>query len=149
FLIFYNILFFNAIGNPVVINVIPTDERYIGSHLTQELAIEYLEKLDRIVEKEKCYLEPELTLDGLSQISGISGRYLSQILNQYKKKSFYDYINGLRTQYACELLTKEGRKSILEILYESGFNSKTSFNTSFKKHTGLTPSQYKTKSNIK
>jgi len=149
FLIFYNILFFNAIGNPVVINEIPKEERYIGSHLTHELAIEYLEKLDRIVEKEKYFLEPELTLDGLSQISGISGRYLSQILNQYKQKSFYDYINGLRTQYACELLSKQSKKTILEILYESGFNSKTSFNTSFKKHIGLTPSQYKIKSNIK
>ncbi|MBP1665061.1 MAG: helix-turn-helix transcriptional regulator [Bacteroidetes bacterium] len=149
FLIFYNILFFNAIENPVLINELPKNEKYIGSHLTPELALEYLEKLHRIVEKEKLFLEPELTLDCLSQISGISGRYLSQIINQYKQKSFYDYINGLRIQYSCEILTKESRKTILEILYESGFNSKTSFNTSFKKHTGLTPSQYKIKNNIK
>jgi len=145
FLIFYNILFFNAIGNPVIIHEIPKEEKYLGSQLTNVTAKQYLEKLNQVVESERCYLEPELTLGGLSKISGISSRYLSQIINQHKNKSFYDYINGLRTDYACKLLVTDSKKTILEILFESGFNSKTSFNTAFKKHTGLTPSQYKTK----
>jgi AraC-like DNA-binding protein len=143
FLIFFNILFFNAIGNPVVINEIPKEEKYLGSNLTEENARSYMQKLDDIVEKGKYYLELELTLNNLAEVSGIPSRYLSQIINQYKQMSFYDYINGLRIEHACKLLTEDSKKTILEILYESGFNSKTSFNTSFKKHTGLTPSQFK------
>lgn len=149
FLLFYNILFFNAIGNPVVIHEMPKEERYQGSQLTDDLAEEYIGKLDQIVESGKCFLEPELTLNGLSEITGIPSRYLSQIINQHKQKSFYDYINGLRTEYACKLLLVDSKKTILEVLYESGFNSKTSFNTSFKKHTGQTPSQYKLKNQKK
>lgn len=143
FLIFFNILFFNAIGNPVVVNEIPKDEKYSGSNLTEDQAKSYLQKLDEVVEKGKYYLELELTLNNLAEVSGIPSRYLSQIINQYKQMSFYDYINGLRIEHACNLLATDSHKTILEILYESGFNSKTSFNTSFKKHTGLTPSQFK------
>lgn len=147
FLIFYNILFFNAIGNTVVVHDIPKEEKYTGSPLTDDLAKQYLEKLDRIVAFEKCFLEPELTLGELSDKLGIHSRYLSQIINQYKQKTFYDFINGLRTEYACSLLSSNSKKTILEILFESGFNSKTSFNTAFKKYTGVTPSQYKARKN--
>jgi len=145
FLVFYNILFFNAVGNPVIIHEIPKGERYQNSNLTDEQANKFLKKLDKVVESGKCYLEPELTLNSLSEMSEIPSRYLSQIINQYKQKSFYDYINGLRVEYACKELQADSNKTILEILYESGFNSKTSFNTSFKKHTRLTPSQFKEK----
>lgn len=148
FLLFYNILFFNAVENPVVIHDLPFEEKYQGSRLTDDLAKKYLEKLNNTVESEKCYLEPELTLGSLSESSGIPARYLSQIINQYKRKSFYDYINGLRAEYACKLLLSDNRKTVLEILYESGFNSKTSFNTFFKKHTGISPTQFKTKNKI-
>lgn len=147
FFIFYNILFFNAIENPVLIHDIPKEEKYTGSSLTDDLAKQYIEKLDKIIYTEKCYLEPELTLGELSAKLGIHSKYLSQIINQYKKKSFYDFINGLRTEHACSLLLSDSKKSILEILFESGFNSKTSFNTTFKKHTGLTPSQFKARKN--
>ncbi len=143
FLIFFNILFVNAVENPVLVHELPSEERYKGSNLSDNLAQEYLKQLDHSVEKEKCYLEPELSLGNLSEISGIPSRYLSQIINQYKGKTFYDYINGLRVKHACNLLITDEKKTVLEILYESGFNSKTSFNTSFKKHTGLSPSEYK------
>jgi len=143
FLIFFNVLFLNAIENPVLVHEIPKEERYKGSSLTENMAQDYLKKLDVLIDEKHCYLEPELTLRDLSSMSGIPCRYLSQIINQYKNKSFFDYINGLRVSYACNLLTNDNKKTVLEILYESGFNSKTSFNTSFKKHTGLSPSEYK------
>ncbi|NTV19075.1 MAG: AraC family transcriptional regulator [Bacteroidales bacterium] len=58
-------------------------------------------------------------------------------------------MNGLRAQHVCELLTKKSRKTIMKIRYKSDFKSKTSFITSFKKHKGLTSSQYRIKNNIK
>ncbi|BDX37583.1 hypothetical protein CYCD_09380 [Tenuifilaceae bacterium CYCD] len=133
----------NAIENPVLVHEIPKEERYKGSSLTENMAQEFLKKIDVLIDEKKCYLEPELTLGDLSNMSGVPSRYLSQIINQYKNKSFFDYINGLRVNYACNLLINDNKKTVLEILYESGFNSKTSFNTSFKKHTGLNPSEYK------
>lgn len=143
FLIFFNVLFLNAIENPVLVHELPKEERYKGSSLTEKMAQEFLKKLEVLIDEKHCYLEPELTLGDLSNMSGIPSRYLSQIINQYKNKSFFDYINGLRVNYACNLLINDNKKTVLEILYESGFNSKTSFNTSFKKHTGLNPSEYK------
>lgn len=143
FLIFYNILFFNAIENPVVIYEIPSEEKYSGSQLTHDQAQQYLQQLDNGMMTHKYFLEPELSLGELSEKIKIPSRYLSQIINQHKQKTFFDYINSLRTEYACTLLTSNTKKTILEILYESGFNSKTSFNTAFKKNVGLTPSQYK------
>lgn len=147
FLIFFNILFFNAISNPVQIYKLPQESKYQGSQLSDDAATEYLDKLDMIMGKEKYYLEPELSLGKLSDRLDISSRYLSQIINQHKKQSFYDYINGLRTEHACQLLVNANGKTIQEIFFESGFNSKTAFNTAFKKHLGVTPSQYKAKVN--
>lgn len=147
FLLFFNILFFNAIANPVQIHKLPQDAKYQGSLLGEDAAIGYLSKLEMMMSKEKYYLEPDLSLGKLSDKLEIPSRYLSQIINQYKKQSFYDYINGLRTDHACQLLLNPNGKTIQEIFFESGFNSKTSFNTAFKKHLGLTPSQYKAKVN--
>lgn len=143
FLVFYNILFFNTISNPIVIHSIPEEERYSGSQLTPEQAQQYLRKLDSDMKIRKLFLEPELSLSELAETTAIPFRYLSQIINQHKGRNFYDYINGLRVEYACNLLRNDSDKTILEILYASGFNSKTSFNTAFKKHTGKTPTQFK------
>jgi Response regulator containing CheY-like receiver domain and AraC-type DNA-binding domain len=147
FLLFFNILFFNAIANPVQIQTLPQDTKYQGSLLGEDVAIGYLNKLEMMMDKDKYYLEPELSLGKLSDKLEIPSRYLSQIINQHKNQSFYDYINRLRTDHACQLLLNANGKTIQEIFFESGFNSKTSFNTAFKKHQGLTPSQYKAKVN--
>lgn len=145
FLLFFNILFFNAIANPVQIHKLPQDTKYQGSLLGDDAAALYLNKLELLMDTEKYYLEPELSLGKLSDKLEIPSRYLSQIINQHKKQSFYDYINGLRTDHACRLLLNANSKTIQEIFFESGFNSKTSFNTAFKKHLGVTPSQFKAK----
>jgi AraC-like DNA-binding protein len=63
------------------------------------------------------------------------------------QQNFFDFINRYRIEEAQRLLTDPPDKKItvLEVLYECGFNSKSSFNTLFKKHTGLTPSEFKKK----
>ncbi|MBN1988266.1 MAG: AraC family transcriptional regulator [Bacteroidales bacterium] len=145
FLIFFNILFYSAIANPVVIHAAPDNTRYQGSALSAAQAKEYAQTLSELMEKNQYFLEPELSLGKLSVETGISGKYLSQIINQQLQKSFYDYVNGLRIQHACLLLSTQESKTIQEIMYQSGFNSKTAFNTAFKKHKGITPSLFKNK----
>ncbi len=60
------------------------------------------------------------------------------------QSNFYDYISKYRIEEAKSILSDQSsNKTVLEILYEVGFNSKSSFNTAFKKYTGVTPSKFK------
>ncbi|MBN1397426.1 MAG: AraC family transcriptional regulator, partial [Bacteroidetes bacterium] len=72
-------------------------------------------------------------------------RALSEIINNSLNQNFYDFINSYRIKESKLMLEdKENkRKTVLEILYAVGYNSKSSFNVAFKKHTGMTPSQFK------
>ena len=97
-----------------------------------------------IIAAKEPYLDPLLTLDKLSELSGIPTYRLTKLLKHKMNSSFYEFINTHRVEKVKELL-KEGRAeqlSILGVAEESGFNSKASFNRIFKKATGLTPSAY-------
>ena len=96
------------------------------------------------MKSEKPYLEPDLNIYKLSEQIGTSRHYLSQVINEKAGKSFFDFINGFRVEEAQSKLTDPAmaNKSILGIAFDSGFNSKATFNTTFKKHSGMTPSAY-------
>ena len=100
------------------------------------------------VKEKKPYLNPELTLDQLASQVSLKPRVLSQVINEELGQNFYDFINRNRIEEASMLLNnpKDRKITVLEVLYEVGFNSKSSFNTLFKKYTGLTPSEFKKKS---
>ena len=72
-------------------------------------------------------------------------RYLSQIINDSLQKNFFDFINFYRIEESKNYLSdsKYKKLNILEVLYEVGFNSKSTFNKVFKEHTGLTPTEYR------
>ena len=117
-------------------------DKYHKSKLNEIEAERIQEQLIHAMQVTKLHEKPGLTLRDLADEMGISQNKISQVLNTHLKKGFYDFINGWRIKEACEIL-KHQSKSIIEVAYEVGFNSKSTFNTSFKKHTGLTPSQYK------
>lgn len=102
-----------------------------------------LNRLIDHVETQQPFLSPDLTLAVLSDQVAMTPREVSELLNQSLGLHFFDFINGHRIRYAQNLLLARPKKSILEILLESGFNSKSSFNTAFKKHVGLTPSAFR------
>jgi AraC-like DNA-binding protein len=99
------------------------------------------------MQKNKPWLEPELTLEQLASQLSLKPRLLSQVINEVLQKNFYDFINHYRIEEAERLLTnpKDKKITILEVLYKVGFNSKSSFNSLFKKYTGLTPSEFRKK----
>ncbi|HXB31454.1 MAG TPA: helix-turn-helix domain-containing protein [Puia sp.] len=99
------------------------------------------------VKEKKPYLNPELTLDQLASQVSLRPRVLSQVINEELGQNFYDFINRNRIEEASMLLNnpKDRKITVLEVLYKVGFNSKSSFNTLFKKYTGLTPSEFKKK----
>lgn len=101
--------------------------------------------LKKYMVKEEPFLNPSISIQGISDEIDIPVRNLSLLINNNIGLHFFDFINSYRIESAKEIL-KDATKSkvtILEILYAVGFNSKSSFNTAFKKHTGLTPTSYR------
>jgi AraC-like DNA-binding protein len=117
--------------------------KYRRSALRDDSARYYLDKLNRLMATEKYYLEGDLSLKSLADRVNISPHHLSQILNDKLRRSFYDYINEQRVEYAKRCLLGEPRRPITDIAFESGYNSKNSFYNSFKRYTGMTPSDYR------
>ena len=100
-----------------------------------------MESLTRLMEQEKLYLDPELTLNGVSRHLGIPRNRISWVINQHFRKNFNDYINGYRVNHAAALM-EAGKTNILEAAFESGFNSKSVFYAAFRKATGTYPKKY-------
>lgn len=98
---------------------------------------------------QKPYLDPDFGLPDLSRILSIPIRDLSQVINERAGRNFYDFVNAYRIEESKKLLKSYQRKDkyISEIFYASGFNSKSTFNTVFKKFTGFTPSEFQASQN--
>lgn len=92
---------------------------------------------------EKPYFDAELTLQKLASHLEIPEKQVSFLINHKLGKHFFDYINEFRIQEAQVLLTDNMDLTVLEILYQVGFNSKSSFYTAFKKLTNQTPTAYR------
>ena len=115
------------------------------SELSKAQVRRYLEKLQNVMMEEKPYLEPMLTIHGLSERTSIPVRHLSWVINKSLNQNFFDFISNYRIEETKRLLLEpESQKySILGIALEVGFRSKSSFNLLFKKKTGLTPTEFR------
>ncbi|MFD2823223.1 helix-turn-helix domain-containing protein [Lacinutrix iliipiscaria] len=104
-----------------------------------------IERLKLYLVDEKRFLDSSLTLEKTAQALELSQGHLSKIINTELQISFSDYINSLRVEEAKSYLedSEFSNYTLVAIGLEAGFNSKSAFNASFKKHTGKTPSEYK------
>ncbi len=137
-----------GLTQPIIITNENNDEKikkYEKSSLTLEKADSYLEKLLRIMESEKPFLNSNLTLQKLAETISMQPHHLSQIINERMHQNFFDFVNNYRIEEAKKLLTEPRSEllTILAIAEEVGFNSKSSFNVAFKKCTSMTPSQFR------
>ncbi|MFD1605987.1 helix-turn-helix domain-containing protein [Flavobacterium artemisiae] len=116
----------------------------IKSHKDESVMTQISELKKYMIEKEP-YLDPSLTIQELANQIDIPVRDLSVLINHEMKQHFFDFVNEYRIQKAMHILKDQSKNqlTVLEILYEVGFNSKSSFNTSFKKYTNLTPTAYR------
>lgn len=112
--------------------------------LDDAAATDFKRKLLHWVENEKIFLNPELTLRTLAEKLEISANQLSWLLNDGLGKNFNEFINHYRVEEFKRVakLPESSHLTIMAIAYDCGFNSKTVFNTYFKKETGLTPNQF-------
>ncbi len=102
-----------------------------------------VDKMERIMTEQRLYCDEKLSLDTLASEVGITKHQLSEILNGNIKKNFNTYVNDFRIKEAVKILDRGGEETILSIAYRCGFNSKTTFNSLFFRHTGMTPSEYR------
>ncbi len=106
-------------------------------------ALDYRSLLE-LVESSRPYADPNLTLSALANQMGVSENRLSHIINSRSGRNFFEFINGFRIEMVISRM-KNGehmKSTLLGLAYDSGFNSKASFNRAFKKFTGITPSEY-------
>jgi len=118
--------------------------KYEKSGLSSSQLRELQEKLAKYMVTQKPYLNPRLTLGDLAQMIGTTQKDLSRVINEGFGMNFFDFINKYRVDEFKELSAKKNYKNMtmLAIAFDAGFNSKTTFNTVFKKHTHLTPREF-------
>lgn len=136
-------LLFQAMKSPLFL------ERSVESSFTlPETEVTHIrDAIERLLNDEKAYSNPDLSLSYLAKELDVNERAISYVINQTLADNFYDYINEYRINAAKRLLEehKNSKLTILEVMYQVGFNSKSSFNSQFKKKTGLTPSEFRKK----
>jgi AraC-like DNA-binding protein len=119
-------------------------EKYLKSGLKKDKASKIYNELKNLIDNEKLYTNPELSLIDIATILKVHPNNLSQVINTFEEKNFYDYINNKRVDHFIELVknTENKKFTLLSIAFDSGFNSKSSFNKHFKKATNKTPTEY-------
>jgi|GEM_PF-1150803 len=102
------------------------------------------EKLEILMEQERVFVQPGLTLEKLSMLVGTNSTYLSQCINHHMHCNFNDYINRFRVREAYQIMqSRDGKDFSLDQLFlKVGFTSRSAFYNAFKKFTGLTPSWF-------
>lgn len=111
----------------------------------------YRQKLLQYMETERPYLRPELRLPELSHAVALKPYLLSEVLNRGLGMNFFEFINRYRIDTVKERLgnPKYTHMNILGIAMESGFNSKSVFNETFRQFTGMTPSAFRSQAELK
>lgn len=104
-----------------------------------------IHQLESHLDATESFKNPNLTIGLLAEEINIPKRTISELINDHYDQNFVDFINTYRINCAKKRLMNpmDSNETILEVMYEVGFNSKSSFNTAFKKKTGNTPTQFK------
>ena len=108
-------------------------------------SLQLINKIKDHMKEEEPYLDSSLSMQELAGQLNMKVKDLSLLINHTLNQHFFDFVNQYRINKASEILSDPENKqvTVLEVLYEVGFNSKSSFNTTFKKLTGQTPTQFR------
>ena len=118
-------------------------KKYVNKEISANEAQQKLQQLDALMQEQQLFKNANLTLPMLAKRLGVSVPYLSQLLNDNVKSSFADYVNSLRIEEAKNLLISEQRLTMELIAERCGFNSQSTFYSTFKKFTEKTPAKYR------
>ena len=144
FIIFCYYFIYRALKQPLLLINTENSVDKKKKSLSQLSYENYFRKLTGYMEKARPHLNAELTLLELSKNCGIPVRSLSEVIKKSFGCNFYDFVNLYRIKESEKLLSSSDfNKTILEVLFEAGFNSKSSFNKAFKKQKGMTPTEFR------
>ncbi len=126
-----------------------SDSKFVNPYegqqlLTKEEAVQLEQTLKQVLEEEKLFLDPQLTLRYIAEQLGSSDKKVSYLINQHMNSNFYDLINAYRIkQFKKEILKEENQHlSTVGVALNCGFSSKSSFYRAFKSNTGTSPAAY-------
>ncbi|MDP2722930.1 MAG: helix-turn-helix domain-containing protein [Bacteroidales bacterium] len=127
-----------------ILSIPEKQTKYEQGYFSADFYDSLKDELENVMNSEKPFLNPKLTLSELARQMGKNQRDLSRVINEHYQKNFYEFVNTYRIQKFKELVQLEENKNytILFLAHESGFNSKATFNSAFKKITELTPREY-------
>lgn len=122
-----------------------TTTKYAHSGLDPDEAEDHAQRLRQALAERQLYRQSGLALPELARAVDVSPHHLSQVINDHLGQNFFDLVNAYRVEAAQRVLGDPDRAhwTMLAVADEVGFGSRSAFNTAFKKHTGMTPSQYK------
>ena len=114
-------------------------------NLKQAQIATYKSRIIEAMDQQKLYLDNNLSIHSFSNALQIPRQYISEVLNLYMDVSFQDFVNQYRVDAFVDCLQKEQYEhyTLFGIANEVGFNSKSTFNATFKKIKGLTPREFK------
>ena len=146
-----SMMIFQGMQHPAMFSGITEEDNkvanatYDDSKLTANELEKIMRKIDAHLSEHKVYLSPALTVKSLGRQLVIVPKLISQAINQQAQKNFSEYINSYRVRHACSLLESGDASSltIMDVMLESGFITKSNFNRAFKAETGMTPMQFK------
>jgi len=143
--VFANMILYKGIVHHEIFGGIERPKLKAKPLISETICKRYIEKLKTFMKNEKPYLDPSLSLNNLAEQLSIPPRHLSQVINDSLNKNFFDLVSDYRINETKQMLKDptNKKKTILEILYDAGFNSKSSFNFLFKKKVGITPSEFR------
>jgi AraC-like DNA-binding protein len=152
-LVLVNAFLFKGLTQPALFAGISFEDEVIESESRKKLALTSLDieirtriesKLLVHMQQKKPYLDPMFSLQTLGRQLGETPRYVSLVINHQLQLNFSDFVNNYRlTEVKVYMSDKSDKRSILELIYACGFSTKSNFNRAFKKHEGITPSQYR------
>lgn len=140
-------LLFKVLRQPLLFDGMNAYEQSLAevpNVIEEEIAGEIFASIEQTINAGELYKKPRLSVNDISNITGLSVKDISWAINKACQKNFCEFINGFRVKAVQQEILSVGpsKRSLLDIAFDSGFNSKTTFNATFKKEVGLTPSQF-------
>lgn len=139
FFLFFFAIFYNTITHKIAEEEVKPKAVQLPNAESHLL----MQRIEELIVGKKMFLDPELTLEQIAVAVNEKERNISQAINSTQHRNVNDYINHLRIEHACRLLLTDKDKPVFEVMYESGFNTKGTFNLAFKKVVGKTPTQFR------
>jgi AraC-like DNA-binding protein len=132
-----------VVSQPVVVAAPVIEVKYARSRLTPIIRERIKRKVEKAMNVDRLYRDSGLSLRSLSGALKENVHYVSQVISQDFDSSFYDVVNQHRVEEAKQLLLAARGKTVLEIALAVGFNSKSTFNTAFRRNTAMTPTVFR------